>query len=59
MLDGKTATRIPVPAEVVQALGEGRKRIPVRATLGGHIYRTTIAPMGGEFFIRPTLGARP
>jgi hypothetical protein len=51
ILGGKTATGIPIPAEVVEALGNGRKRFPVRATVDGHIYRTTIAPMAGEFFI--------
>lgn len=32
-LDGKSATGIPVPAEVVEGLGRG-KRPPVRVTIG-------------------------
>ncbi|MFC4589122.1 YdeI/OmpD-associated family protein [Sphaerisporangium corydalis] len=47
---GKTATGIAVPAEIVTALGSG-KRPAVRVTLGEHTYRTTVAPMGGEFLI--------
>lgn len=40
------ATALEVPAEVVAALGSG-KRHPVRVSLNGHTYRTTIAVMGG------------
>jgi len=49
-LGGKTATGIPVPEDVVTALGAGR-RPRVTVTLGGHSFRTTIAPMSGRFFI--------
>lgn len=49
-LGGKTATGLPVPAEVVDSLGAG-KRVPVRVTIGGHTYRTTVAPMSGRFFV--------
>lgn len=49
-LGGKTATGIPVPAEVVEDLGRG-KRPPVRVTINGHSYRSTVAPMGGEFML--------
>jgi uncharacterized protein DUF1905/bacteriocin resistance YdeI/OmpD-like protein len=49
-LGGKTATGIPVPEEVVEGLGRG-KRPPVRATIGGHAYRSTVAPVGGEFML--------
>ena len=49
-LNGKTATGIEVPVEVVQALGTG-KRPPVTVTIGGHSYRTTVARMGGRFLI--------
>jgi len=41
-LEGKTATGIRVPPEVVEALGTG-KRPPVRVTIGGHTYRSTVA----------------
>src|SRR5258708_10026448 len=49
-LDGKTATGIPVPEEVVAALGPS-KRPPVRVMIGDHTYRSTVASMGGEFKI--------
>lgn len=49
-LAGKTATGIHVPDEVVEKLGAG-KRPPVRVSLNGYTYRTTVAPMGGQFFI--------
>jgi hypothetical protein len=43
---GKTATGIRVPDEVMAALGPS-KRPPVRVTLNGYTYRTTVATMGG------------
>jgi len=49
-LSGKTATGIQVPAEVVAHLGSS-KRPPVRVTINGHTYRSTIAPMGGVFML--------
>jgi Domain of unknown function (DUF1905)/Bacteriocin-protection, YdeI or OmpD-Associated len=49
-LGGKTATGLQVPDEVVAALGAGR-RPPVVVTVGGHTYRSTVAPMGGAFWI--------
>ena len=49
-LAGKTATGLRVPDEVVEALGGG-KRPPVAVTVGAHTYRTTVAPMGGAFWI--------
>ncbi|MGR6966928.1 DUF1905 domain-containing protein [Geodermatophilus sp. URMC 61] len=50
VLGGKTATGLQVPDDVVAALGGG-KRPPVTVTIGGHGYRSTIAPMGGAFWI--------
>jgi hypothetical protein len=50
ILNGKTATGIQVPDEVVEQLGAG-KRPPVRVTIGSYSYRTTVAPMGGQFWI--------
>jgi hypothetical protein len=50
VLGGKTATGIQVPDDVVAALGSG-KRPPVVVTVGGHTYRTTVAPMGGDYWI--------
>ncbi len=49
-LGGKTATGIRVPAEVVEQLGSG-KRPPVRVTINGHTYRSTVAVMGGQFMV--------
>jgi hypothetical protein len=43
---GKTATGIQVPAEVVEALGAGR-RPAVTVTINGYTYRSTVAVMGG------------
>jgi len=47
---GKNTTGIPVPDEVVEALGSGR-RPKVKVTVGGHTYRSSIASMGGTFMI--------
>ena len=50
LLGGKTATGIRVPPEVIASLGQG-KRPPVRVTIQGYTYRTTVAPLGGEFML--------
>ena len=47
---GPTATGIRVPDEVVAGLGAGR-RPPVRVTINGYTYRSTIAVMGGAFMV--------
>jgi hypothetical protein len=47
-LDGKTATGIPVPEEVVAALGSSR-RPAVVVTIGDFSYRTTVGSMGGTY----------
>jgi hypothetical protein len=47
-LGGKTATGIPAPAEVVASLGSS-KRPPVRVTINGHTYRSTLASRRGQF----------
>ena len=47
---GKTAAGIEVPANVVAALGSS-KRPPVRATINGFTYRTSVAPIGGKFMV--------
>lgn len=49
-LGGKTATGIQVPPEVVAGLGKS-KRPPVRVTINGYTYRSTVATMGGEFLL--------
>jgi len=50
LLGGKTATGLPVPAEVVEALDAGRQP-KVHVTIGGHTYRSTVAVRGGQFLI--------
>ena len=50
LLGGKTATGVQVPEEIVEALGAG-KRPPVRATINGYTYRTSVAPLGGVFML--------
>ena len=47
---GKTACGIEVPAAVVNGLG-GSKRPAVVVTLDGYTYRSTVAPMGGGFWV--------
>jgi hypothetical protein len=46
----KTATGIRIPDDVVEALGAG-KRPPVRITLHGYTYRSTVAVMGGDYMV--------
>ena len=43
-------TGIPVPDEIVTALGSG-KRPPVRVTVKGYTYRNTVAVMDGRYMI--------
>lgn len=47
MLDGKSATGVAVPPEVVQALGGGG-RIPVRVQIAGVEYASTVTTMKGQ-----------
>jgi hypothetical protein len=47
---GKTATGIQIPDEIVAKLGAG-KRPPVKVTIKGHTYSSTVAPMGGVFMV--------
>lgn len=44
------ATGIQVPAEVIQALGSGKKP-RVKVTVNDFTYRSTVAVFGGEYFI--------
>jgi len=41
---------IEVPAGIVEALGAG-KRPPVKATVNGYTFRTTVAVYGGKFYV--------
>jgi len=51
LLNGRTATGIRVPDDVVTALGAGR-RPAVSVTLdGGYTYRSTVAVMGGAYML--------
>jgi hypothetical protein len=43
-------TGIPVPENVVEALGGG-KRAAVSVTVNGYAYRSTLASMGGRYLI--------
>jgi Bacteriocin-protection, YdeI or OmpD-Associated/Domain of unknown function (DUF1905) len=43
-------TGIEVPADIVEALGAG-KRPPVLVNVNGFEYRSTVAPMGGRYLI--------
>jgi hypothetical protein len=50
VLGGVTATGLQVPDDVVEQLGAG-KRPPVSVTVAGYTYRTTVAPMGGDYWV--------
>jgi bacteriocin resistance YdeI/OmpD-like protein/uncharacterized protein DUF1905 len=64
VLGPETRPVIEVPAGIVEALGAG-KRPPVRATVNGYMFRTTVAVYGGKFYvglrkdIRQASGVRP
>lgn len=45
-----TAVGMEVPAEVVEGLGQG-KRPPVKVTVNGFTFRTTVGAMGGRSMI--------
>jgi bacteriocin resistance YdeI/OmpD-like protein/uncharacterized protein DUF1905 len=47
---GKTAAGMHIPVEVVEALGAGKKP-PVRVTINGYTYRSTIATIDGRFMV--------
>ena len=48
--DGKNATGILVPAAAIDQLGHG-KRPPVRVSINGYEYRTTVGVMGGQAMV--------
>jgi bifunctional DNA-binding transcriptional regulator/antitoxin component of YhaV-PrlF toxin-antitoxin module len=50
LLAGKTATGVAVPAEVVQKLGTS-KNPPVKVTINGYTYPSTIAVRNGMFML--------
>lgn len=47
---GKTACGMRVPPAIVDALGGG-KRPAVTVTIAGYTWRSTVAPMGGEYWL--------
>ena len=47
---GKTATGIRIPDEIVTALGSSRKP-PVRVTINGYTYRSSVATVNGRFMV--------
>ena len=47
--DGTTMGMV-VPPEIVEQLGRG-KRPPVRVTINGYTYRSSVAVMGGKFMV--------
>ncbi len=49
-LNGKTATGVPVPDEVVEALGDS-KRPAVKVKIKSYTYRSTVSRMGGRFML--------
>jgi hypothetical protein len=49
MLNGKTATGVVVPDEIVEKLGS--KRAKVAVTVNGYTYRSSIASMGGRVLL--------
>jgi hypothetical protein len=49
----KTAAGIEIPPEVVEALGSGKKP-PVRVTMNGFTYRSSIATVSGVFMVGVT-----
>ncbi len=46
----KTTTGIQIPDEVIEALGAGRKP-PVKLTVNGYSYRSTVATVDGTFMV--------
>jgi hypothetical protein len=48
-VEGRTATYFVVPLDVPALFG--RARPPVRVTVGGHTYRSTIAVYGDRYFL--------
>lgn len=41
---------IRLPVQVLAALGRG-KRVPVKVTINGYTYRTTVAVYGGKYYL--------
>jgi hypothetical protein len=52
------AAAIVLDDEQVATIGEGAKRFPVRATVNGYGWRTTVTPMRGETLLGLNRGVR-
>lgn len=48
--EGKTATGIPVPEEMVETLAGGKKPL-VKASINGYTFRNSVMPYSGEFML--------
>jgi bacteriocin resistance YdeI/OmpD-like protein/uncharacterized protein DUF1905 len=48
--EGSTATGIEIPDEVIAAMGAGKKP-PVKLTVNGYEYRSTVATVSGKFMV--------
>jgi hypothetical protein len=48
-VEGRTATFLEVPLDVPALFG--RARAPVRVTIRGHTYRSTVAVYGGRYYL--------
>lgn len=46
----KTATGIKIPPEIIETLGTGKKP-PIKVTINGFTYRSTVAVMGGNYMV--------
>ncbi len=47
----KTATGLPVPPSVIEALGSGKRPAVVVTINGGHTYRSTVGVMNEQFLV--------
>jgi Bacteriocin-protection, YdeI or OmpD-Associated/Domain of unknown function (DUF1905) len=48
--ESKNVVGIVIPPEIITALGGG-KRPPVKVTINGYTYQSTVAVMGGDFMV--------
>src|SRR5882757_9981260 len=47
---GKTATGIKIPSEIIEKLNAGKKP-PIKVTINGFTYCSTVAVMGGDYMV--------
>jgi hypothetical protein len=48
--EGGMATGIVIPTEVIESLGAGKKP-PVKVTVNGYFYRSTVATVSGDYMV--------